>query len=244
MKQILTAVALFAMAISFASCDKENMCNCNCQCGDCQCGDSGQQSGRPDNGGGSNNDDTSEYESYTNTFTYGYAGYCGQWYDEQPANTTNWYIELADDNYDLENYEGTGYNIVLEIFAAGTSSTNIPAGKYTVEAYKQSEFSAGSLMDGYITKDENDVEYPAGTWFFEGDNGIAGATAGWVEISGSGTNYTIKYELRDDEYMIEFKGTFSGSLTFYDATEEAASAVQASKVAKAKRGAKYFKVRR
>lgn len=259
MKQIFTAVALFAMAISFASCDKENMCNCNCQCGN-----SGQNSdqggsrpggsnddnnggGSTDNGGnngGSTGGDVSEYDTYNNTFTYGYAGYCGQWYEDQPANTTNWYIELADDNYDLENYEGTGYNILLEIFAEGTSSTSIPAGKYSVEAFEQSEFSAGSLMHGYIAEDETYGEYAAGTWLFEGESGIAGATSGWVEISGSGSNYTIKYELHDDEYMVTFKGTFSGSLTLYDATEEEASAVQASKVAKAKRGAKYFKVRR
>ena len=244
--------------ISFASCEK--VCDCNCPC--CNEDGSDQVIQRPgnnngdndDNGGnggnGGNNDNTgndggntSDYTTYNNTFTYGYAGYCGLYYENQPANTTNWYIELADDDYDLEYYEGTGYNIIFDLFAAGTNSSSIPAGKYTVEAFEQSNFSAGSLMYGYIAEDETYGEYPAGTWLFEGDNGIAGATSGWVEISGSGSNYTIKYELHDDEYMVTFKGTFSGSLTIYDGTQEYSQA-QAANITKAKRATKTFRVRR
>ena len=255
MKQIFTSIALLAMAFSFASCDKEIIVNCNCNC---QCSNSNntdQPGGRPgnddnnggsDNGGtdnGGNGGDISEYETYNNTFTYGYAGFCGVWYDEQPSNTTNWYIELADNNYDLENYEGTGYNIVFDLFAAGTNSNNIPAGKYTVEQFEKSNFSAGSLLYGYIAEDETYGEYPAGTWLYEGDNGVAAATGGWVEISGSGSNYTIKYELVDDEYMVSFKGTFSGSLTLYDATEEASySPAQPTKANRAT--TKYFRLRK
>lgn len=266
MKQIFTSIALLAMAISFASCDKEIICNCQCSCGNSD--NSEQTGGRPGNNdnnnggnnggtndntgnGGTNNDggsgsgdiDRNDYETYNNTFTYGYAGFCGVWYEEQPSNTTNWYIELADNNYDLENYEGTGYNIVFDLFAAGTSSTSIPSGKYTVEQFEKSNFSAGSLLYGYIAEDETYGEYPAGTWLYEGDNGVAAATAGWVEISGSGSNYTIKYELVDDEYMVSFKGTFTGSLTLYDATEEASySPAQPTKANRAT--TKYFRLRK
>lgn len=254
MKQIFTTIALLAMAFSFASCEFDVTCDCNCSCGSTD--NNGQNSSRPGNSdsnnggneenggnnGGTNNDNTGndEYETYNNTFTKGYAGYCGQYYEGQPANTTNWYLELADNNYDLESYEGTGYNIVIDLFASGTSSTAIPAGRYSVEQFDKSEYSAGSLLYGYIAEDETYGEYPGGTWLYEGNDGIAAATAGWVNVEVSGSTYTITYELVDDEYMVEFKGSFTGSLTIYDATEEA-SAAQATK---SSRPAKHFKVRR
>lgn len=224
MKQIFTAIAILAMAMSFSSCDKKITCECNCSC--CNSDDSENNTGRPDNNDSSNegNENNDEYETYNTTFTSGYAGYYGVWYEGQPSNTTNWYIELADNNYDLENYEGDGYNIVLEIFAQGTDSSSIPTGKYTVEAFEKSEYSAGSLLYGYIAEDETYGEYPAGTWLYKGDEGIAGATSGEVNISVSGSKYTITYNLTDDEYKVRFKGSFTGSLTFYDATEEASYA--------------------
>ena len=241
------------MALSFSSCDKEIICNCNCQCGN-----SNQNSERPDNGGssrpdnggqndgntgnggGGNTVDRSEYTTYDNTFTKGYAGYCGQWYEDQPANTTNWYIELADNNYDLEAYEGTGFNVVLEFFASGTSSTSIPAGKYTVEQFDKSAYSAGSLLYGYIAEDETLGEVPAGTWLYEGNDGVAAATAGELTVSVSGGTYTLKYTLYDDEYEVKFSGSYTGELNFYDATQTS-SAVQATK---SSRPTKHLKVRR
>ena len=227
-------LAAIAMIFSFYACDVDENSPSR---------DSDTEITKPDNNGENENPgddnggDNSQYEVYNNTFTYGYAGYCGQWYEDQPANVTNWYIELADDNYDLENYEGTGYNIVFDLFAAGTNSTSIPNGRYTVEAFDQSNFSAGSLLYGYIAEDEEYGEYPAGTWLYEGDTGIAGATSGWVQISGSGSSYTITYELNDDDYQITFKGSFKGTLTLYDATQSI-SATQITNVAKAAQKAK------
>ena len=224
MKQIFTVLVIIAMAVTFGSCEKKIICECNCSCNNSN-GGSENNTGRPGNNGGNSgnedNDDNTGYETYNTTFTYGYAGYCGVWYDGQPSNTSNWYIELADNNYDLDNYEGDGYNIVLELFAQGTDSSKIPAGKYTIEAFEKNEYSAGSLQYGYIAQDETYGEYPAGTWLFKGDEGIAGATSGEVNISVSGGQYTITYDLYDDEYMVRCKGSFKGSLNFYDATVEA-----------------------
>ena len=235
MKRFITILAAMAVIFSFSACDKDDNRDT-----DTEIILPGENNNSNNNGGGSTEDpgtedpgtedpgtDNTGNSSYNNTFTYGYAGYCGQYYEDQPANTTNWYIELADDNYDLDYYEGTGYNIVFDLFAAGTSSTSIPSGRYTVEAFDESMFSAGSLMYGYIAEDEEYGEYPGGTWLYEGNDGIAGATSGWVEISKSGSNYTIKYELQDEEWEITFKGSFSGALTLYDATEEYSSYSQA-----------------
>lgn len=243
MKQILAALALIALALSFASCDKT--CNCNCSC--CNTNGSDQTIQRPDNSGsgsgnnGGTTDDntggnTGNTEDYNQTFTQGYAGYYGAFYEEagQPSNTTNWFVELADDNYDLENYEGTGYNIALEIFASGTSSTSIPSGKYTVETLDENLLMAGTVLYGFIGEDEENGEYPAGTWLYSGNDAIAGATSGWVQIAASGSTYTITYELRDDEYQISFKGSFTGSLAFYDGTQEVTSVSAAKNFAPSK----------
>ena len=267
MKQIFTTITLLAMALSYASCEKEIIvnCNCNCQCGNSDNTDqpggrpgndnNGSDNGNSDNGGsnggsdnGSTGNDRDEYETYNNTFTKGQAGFYGAYYEDygQPSNVSNWYIELADNNYDFVGYEGTGYNVVLEIFANGTSSTNIPAGTYTIEAFENSVYSAGSLMHGFIAEDEEYGEYPAGTWLYEGNEGIAGATAGELKVSVSGSTYTLKYTLYDDEYGITFTGTYTGSLTIYDGTQEYsyAAALPSFAPRATKANTKYFKVRR
>ena len=257
MRQIFTTIALLAMAFSFSSCEKEIIvnCNCNCQCGSNSDETPSRPGGNDDNtgsNGGSNNDNTgnggsndgtdrSEYTTYSTTFTKGQAGYYGVYYDGQPSNTSNWYLELADSNYDLESYEGTGYNAVLEFFANGTSSTSIPAGKYTVEAFEKNEFSAGSLLYGYIAEDETDGDYPAGTWLFEGNEGVAAATAGEVTVSVSGGKYTIQYTLYDDEYEVKFTGSYTGNLTIYDGTVESYSYAPATKSARS--SARHYRVR-
>ena len=266
MKQILTVITLLAMALSFASCEREIIVNCNCQC--CNSDNSGQTGNRPgnnddnngsnnggtnnDGNGGSNNDggsgsddtDRSEYQTYNNTLTQGQAGYYGVYYEDQPSNTSNWYIELADNNYNLETYEGEGYNIVFELFASGTNSTKIPEGKYSVEAFDKNPYSAGSLMEGFITEDEEYGEYPAGTWFFDGNEGIAGATAGEVTISVSGSTYTIKYNLYDDEYGVAFSGSFNGALTIYDGTQEYSYVQTLPATKSTSSSAKHFRLRR
>ncbi len=274
MRHIFTTIALFAMALSFASCEKEIIvnCNCNCQCNNSNGSD--QNTGRPgtgdntgnnggnqddnggrpgDNGGnqGDNGGDSGEinrdnYETYNTTFTQGQAGYYGLYYDEQPSNTTNWYLELADSNYDLENYEGEGYNICIEFFTSGTSKSNIPAGTYTIEAYNEDPCSAGSVLIGYIAEDETYGEYPAGTWLFQGNDGIAGATAGSMTISVSGSKYTINYTFYDDDYQAAFCGTFTGNLSIYDGTEgySYAPATKGMKATKPVRGAgKHYRAR-
>lgn len=243
MRHIFATIAILAMALSFASCEKEIIvnCNCNCQCNNSNGSD--QNTGRPggdntgnnggntgDNGGntgnnGSNTGDGGQinrdnYETYNSTMTQGQAGYYGMYYDEQPGNTSNWYLELADSNYDFENFEGDGDNICIEFFTSGTSKISIPAGTYTIEAYDEDPCSAGSVLYGYIEEDETYGEYPAGTWLFQGNDGIAGATAGSMTISVSGSRYTINYSFYDDDYQVAFCGSYTGNLSIYDGTEE------------------------
>ena len=74
-------------------------------------------------------------------------------------------------------------------------STSIPSGKYTVETLEENLLMAGTVLYGFIGEDEENGEYPAGTWLYSGNDAIAGATSGWVQIEASGSTYTITYEL-------------------------------------------------
>lgn len=168
--------------------------------------------------------DRSEYELYNHIFTQGDAVYYGVDYDEQPSDIGNWCIELADDNYNLENYEGEGYNINLEFFCKGTTPA---AGTYTIDAFDTNPFSHLSLLYGYIIEDQENgetIQYPSGTWLFAGNYGIAGATDGTMTVAVSGSKYTISYTLHDDDNKITFMGSYSGDLPIYDGTQSPSAA--------------------
>lgn len=260
MKRILNILAVASVAFSFSACDlledqnrdtdkeiiipddkpKDDNSGDDNNNGD-NTGDNGGNTG--DNGGneGGNdgneggNDDTtgdrSKYEQYNHTFTQADAIYFGAYYEGQPSDVSNWWIELADNNFSLEDYSGEGYNVILEFFSKGTAPA---AGTYTIDAFDKNPFSHLSLLYGYVDEYQEDgqtVEYPAGTWLFKGADALAGATAGSMTIAVSGSKYTISYTLHDDDFEITFKGNYSGELPIYDGTQTS-SAAAPQKVAK------------
>lgn len=258
MKQILVTLALIALALSFASCDKT--CNCNCAC--CNTNGSDQTIQRPDNSGsGSGNNggttddntdgntgenegttdgiDRSGYDVYNHTMTQGFAGYYGAFYDDQPTNTANWYIALGESNYDFEAEETEGDAIFIELFTSSSYTTSIPSGTYTVEAFDKEAYSPFSLLNGFIDEDDSAM----GTWLCEGVYAIAGATVGKVTVSNSGSKYNITYDIHDDEYQISFKGTFTGILEFYDGTQES-SYVSAASARKNVNSVRHYRIRK
>ena len=199
-----------------------------------------------DNPGGNTGDDTqdpgdrSKYEQYNHAFTQGNAIYYGIYYQDQPSDIGNWWIELADSNYSLEDYTGEGYNVILEFFCKGTTPA---AGTYTIDAFDNNPFSHLSLLYGFIDEYEENgetLEYPAGTWLYKGNEPIAGATDGSMTIAVSGSKYTITYTIYDDEYEITFKGSYSGELPIYDGTQSS-SAAAPQKVSKTTREASPIK---
>lgn len=159
--------------------------------------------------------DRSKYQQHNHTFTKGDAVYFGVYYEEQPADVANWWIELADDNFSLDDYSGEGYNIILEFFCKGTTPA---AGTYTIEAFDKDPFSHMSLIYGYIDEYEGE-DYPMGTWLYQGPYAIAGATDGSMTIAVSGSKYTVSYTLYDDDYQIAFQGSYTGELPVYDGTQ-------------------------
>ena len=243
MKKIFATLALIALAFTLASCNKAS---CTCDCSLCNPNGSDGTIQRPGDSGNGNNGgttdevDRSSYTVYSSTMTKGQATYYGQAYQGQPATTANWYIELADANYELDQYSGTGFNISLEFFTSSSYTTSIPTGNYTVEAFNENEFPAYSLLYGFVSEEGS---YPLGTWLFEGNEALAAATAGAMTVEKSGSTYKISYELHDDEYQITFKGTFSGSLTIYDGTQES-SYVSAASARKNANSVKHCRIRK
>lgn len=258
MKRLFITLTVLAAALSFSACDLNGLKDRDTDSEiiypgkDDNGGSTGDNGGSTEDNGGNTEDNTgdnggntddntdnntvdrSQYEQYNHTFTQGDAIYYGAYYDEQPEDVANWWIELADNNFSLEDYSGEGYNIVLEFFCKGTTPA---AGTYTIDAFDKVPFSHLSLLYAYLDEGQVDgetVQYPAGTWLYKGVEAIAGATDGEMTIAVSGTKYTVSYTLYDDDYKITFKGTYTGDLALYDGTESAPAAAP-QKVAKSAR---------
>lgn len=196
-------------------------------------GDNNDEGNTGDNTG-SDIGDRSKYEQYNHSFTQGDAIYYGVYYEEQPSDVGNWWIELADSNYSLEDYTGEGYNVILEFFCKGTTPA---AGTYTIDAFDNNPFSHLSLLYGFTDEYQEDgetIQYTAGTWLYKGNEAIAGATAGSMTIAVSGSKYTITYTIHDDDFEITFKGSYTGELPIYDGTQSYNAAAQ-QKVARSPR---------
>ena len=157
--------------------------------------------------------------------------------------------EDADSNYDLDNYEGTGYNISIDFFTSSSYTTSIQPGTYEVEPLDATTFSPKKIVSGFITEYEDEEEYyqyPAGTWLFKGDETVGGATAGNMVVSVSGSKYTITYSFHDDDLKVTFTGSYTGNLSIYDGTESYSTLapVKAVKASKSAKLTKHFRVRR
>ena len=133
MKRFISIWAAIAMIFSFYACDGDK--NYTPRNSDTEInrpddneGDSDDTGDTGDSGDTEGTIDRSQYMQYNHTLTKGQAGYYGVYYEDQPTTTANWYLELADNNYDFETYEGNGFNTVLEFFSSNPSSTSILSG--------------------------------------------------------------------------------------------------------------------
>ena len=200
MKRILTLLAIFATTVLVVSCDKDNECKCVCDCNN--------------NSGDNNGGTTDEIEVIKSTMKYGYLENWGIYYEDQPSDINNWVVYLFENEYDDEGWSATGDVMMIELFSTGTDG--LLAGKYTVEAFIENNYCNFSVGDGYVDEEE----YCAGTWLFQDDYGVAAALSGECNVKINGATYTITYNFSDDEYGIQFKGSFTGNLDIYDCTEE------------------------
>ena len=200
MKRILTLLAIFATTVLVVSCDKDNECKCVCDCNN--------------NSGDNNGGTTDEIEVIKSTMKYGYLENWGVYYEDQPEDVTNWMLYLSVNEFDEKGWSSDGDLVMIELFSKGHD--NILAGKYTVEAFINEYYCDFSVGDGY----EDEDGYCSGTWLFQDDYGEAAALSGECNVKINGATYTITYNFSDNEYGIQFKGSFTGNLDIYDCTEE------------------------
>lgn len=155
-------------------------------------------------------------------YTHGIAEKWGQVYDLEGYNDyCNWIVYLGSADKDIDNAGNTpGRLLQLELnTAAGV--TDITPGRYTIKEQDVSGKSlcAFSLLFANIDKNGNYW----GTWYTD-DYVQYGATDGYVDISKSGSNYTISYVLTDAESGgAEFSDSYTGPLEIIDNTETKAS---------------------
>lgn len=213
MKRIFAIMAIAAIIFAMPSCDKEEHGG----------KDSDTTIEKPEDNTGDNTDGGNtetvpdDYEKIQiNDFHTCFATNYGQFYEGQPESIDNWYLELAVETYNLETYEGTGYNIALELFSNSSNEMNLQEGTYSIEAFTKEEFSNLSMMYGF-TDDDNEVY---GSWLWNGFEAVAGLTSGSVEISKkSDGKYEISFNLMDDEWKVAVNGEYTGSVSIYDERE-------------------------
>lgn len=181
--------------------------------------------------GGSGGDDTEYTVVEMNSLTQGEMDFYGKIYGETGTDYNNWTVYLAGAGFDFESFDGDGEMLQLEINTAGSVTTEIPSGTYTVMTDLSNEyFVPFSAVPAFI-QEEEDGMYPFGTWYLKDLSAEYGATSGTATFDRQGDVYTVTFEFQDDEAMVIFKGSYTGKLGYYDgtATESVSSSVKAQR---------------
>lgn len=172
-----------------------------------------------DNAGGGGDDGYTTVE-LDGVFTQGEMDYYGQAYGDTGTDYANWTIYLVTDSFDFNTFSGTGHMLQIEVNTASSVTKEITPGTYEIfDVIDASSFVPFSAVPGF-TQDG----YCLGTWYIYDMGALYGATSGTAVIGKEGDVYTIDFEFVDDTYMGIFKGSYTGTLSFYDGTAYGSSA--------------------
>lgn len=143
-----------------------------------------------------------------NNFRYGLVEDLGQPWDAY-QNIRDWKVLLGDDTTWADGREIQFELITSSSATDFTGSYKVLTEEFTDKTMKEALVS-GSALCGYI----DGTEY-YGTWLFptNDDTTWLGATSGTVEVSKSGSTYTITFDLADKfNDNTRFKGSYTGSM--------------------------------
>ncbi|HEY6913571.1 MAG TPA: hypothetical protein VI413_02760 [Paludibacter sp.] len=155
-------------------------------------------------------------------FTQGRLYYFGDAYNSGTANNFVAYLATKDVNFSDSIINGEV--LVLELNAALTATDALPNATYNMMPELTTEnLIPATLVPGYLTTDGDKW----GCWYF-GETTKKIKTGNAV-ISKSGDQYTINYQLFD-RFGSKISGTYTGALTYYNAT--ASSGIAAAKIKK------------
>lgn len=219
MKRIFTILSIVAVAIAMCACESKEDITPNDNGGN-QPEQNDPEQSNPEQPEQPEQPGEGEWENHvTSTYTHGFIEFWGQGYEDQPTDVANWCIILGSEGFDYDEWSG-GESIVLELFTTNTSATSVPSGTYTVEAFLEENYSNFSVGDGFIATEENEdgVEesYCMGTWYYVDGIGEYAATSGSVTVAKDGDNYTVTYNLVDEEYSTQLTGSYKGALEYID----------------------------
>ncbi|MBP6356337.1 MAG: Ig domain-containing protein [Paludibacter sp.] len=142
--------------------------------------------------------------------TQGELWYYGDGYDIEISN--NFVVYLGSAGINMTDFSGEGQVMYLEFNTGLGSVTNLPSGTYTIVDANPDLFTPSTMVSGF----EYD-SYLYGTWYFGNTtNSVIAGSA--VVTQNTGNKYAIQYDFID-QYGNNIKGTFNGTLDYYDGTQ-------------------------
>lgn len=142
--------------------------------------------------------------------TQGELWYYGDGYGIEISN--NFVVYLGSAGINMTDFSGEGQVMYLEFNTGLNSITNLPSGSYTIVDANPDLFTPSTMVSGF----EYD-SYLYGTWYF--GNTTNSVIAGSANVTqNAGNKYIIQYDLID-QYGNNIKGTFNGTLAYFDGTQ-------------------------
>ena len=142
--------------------------------------------------------------------TQGELWYYGDGYGIEISN--NFVVYLGSEGINMTDFSGEGQVMYLEFNTGLGSVTNLPSGTYTIVDANPDLFTPSTMVSGF----EYD-SYLYGTWYFGNTtNSVIAGSA--VVTQNTGNKYAIQYDFID-QYGNNIKGTFNGTLDYYDGTQ-------------------------
>ena len=142
--------------------------------------------------------------------TQGELWYYGDGYGIEISN--NFVVYLGSAGINMTDFSGEGQVMYLEFNTGLNSITNLPSGTYTIVDANPDLFTPSTMVSGF----EYDG-YLYGTWYFGNTtNSVIAGSA--VVTQNTGNKYAIQYDFID-QYGNNIKGTFNGTLDYFDGTQ-------------------------
>lgn len=165
-----------------------------------------------------------------NELTQGYFEFDGDIY-KTGGVSNNWLIYLADSRVDFtkQNLVGPGKILMLELNTAPSDGKVLPAGTFNIlsplDITSAASLTPFTVVPGLVKNDGSVY----GSWYLETDTQggvfqpLYSAQGGTVSVRKTGDTYTIDFDIKDDDYKISVKGSYTGVPSFYDGTAQTTS---------------------
>lgn len=145
--------------------------------------------------------------------------------------SNNWLIYLADSRVDFSKKDlvGPGKILMLELNTAPSAGNVLPVGTFNIlsplDITSAASLTPFTVVPGLVKKDGSVY----GSWYLETDTQggvfqpLYSAQGGTVSVRKTGDTYTIDFDIKDDDYKISVKGSYTGVPSFYDGTAQTTS---------------------